>query len=135
MANYGIQDIIIKLDNSGGTPTTITTEVQTINGFDVDSVMEETTAFGSAWKTSKATGLRMVADITLGGLYSETIDAIAIDMPTGPSATSRTFELTYGSTNKSSVETWKKGYRRRPSKALLRYELVLEATGAVTETT
>jgi hypothetical protein len=138
MANYGPSNIAISFDDSTGTPVVMTAYILTINGFDKEAAMEETTAFGSAWKTSKATGVRMVGDIVLGGLYDDTADtgpdAIFNDVVDGPSDSTRTFALTYGGSKSSSVETWIKKYRRIPgARALTRYEVTLEPTGAVTE--
>lgn len=137
MAEYGPADIIIEFDDSGGTLRVMTPYILTINGFDVEAAMEETTTFGLAWKTSKGTGVRMASNIVLGGNYNDTAstgpDAIFKTVVSGPSVATRTFKITYGSTNASSCETNIKKYGRKPGKLLTKFEAELEPTGAVTE--
>lgn len=137
MANYGPDDVSLSFDNAGGTPVVMTDYILTINGIEIEAAMEETTTFGLAWKTSKATGIRMVGDITITGNYDDTAttgpDVIFNAVVSGPSVASRTLLLGYGSTKTSSVETWIKKYSRKVGKILTKYEVVLEPTGAVTE--
>jgi hypothetical protein len=137
MAEYTSADTVIEFDDSGDTLRVITPYVLTINGFDVEAAMEETTAFGSAWKQSKATGIRMVNNIVLGGNFNDTAtvgpDVVFKGVATGPNSATRTFKLTYGGGLSSSVETVLKRYSRKPQKGITKYEAELEPTGAVTE--
>lgn len=138
MSNFGPADLILKFDDSGGTLRTITPYIMTINGFDVEAVMEETTAFGKSWRESKATGIRMVANIVLGGNFDDTAvdgpDVVFKGVASGPSSATRSFEITYGSTLKSACETTLQKYSRKPGKQLTKFEATLEPFGAVTET-
>lgn len=137
MSNYGPSSLVIMVDDSGGTPRNMTAFILTINDVSVEAVMEETQAFGKAWKESLATGVRFLQPIVLGGLYDDVAngpDAVFVGVASGPSATTRTFAVTYGGAKSTSVETLISKYSRKPDRnALLKFEATLQPTGTVTE--
>lgn len=139
MANYGPSSIVVKYDNSGGTLVDITAYVITINDIDVENIMEEVRPFGATWAKHLPIGVGQVAPIEISGLYDDTAttgpDALLANrVPEGPAASTRTLEITYGSTKKTTVETHLISYKRTADKnGLTRYTARLQPTGAVTE--
>lgn len=138
MAKYGSPSIVVKIDDSGGTPQDITQYVQTINGIEVEALTEESHPFGVAWVAALATGLKKMADVVIGGLYDDTIttgpDALLNALPAGPATPTRTLEITYGGTKKTTVEVIIAKYVRTAVRGSLhRYEATLRPTGTVTE--
>lgn len=139
MAVYGPTNIIIKVDDSGGVLRTMTPYILTINDVSIEAVMEESQSFGDAWRESLATGVRFMADINLGGLYDDTAatgpDVVFKGVASSPTEATRTFEITYGGTKTTSVETLIQKYSRKPDRnGLTKYDVTLRPTGAVTET-
>jgi hypothetical protein len=139
VANYGQSSVIVAFDNSGGTPVTMTTYVQTINGVDVESLMEQSDSFGDSWLEFLPVGVRKVSgDIVLEGLYDDTAttgpDAV-FNAPAPTVATSsRTLTLTFGGSKTFAVETYIKKYSRMLVRGKLhRYSVTLQPTAAVTE--
>jgi hypothetical protein len=59
VAKYGSNSIVIEFDNAGGSLVDMSAHILQINGFDVEALMEESTAFSKAWKESLATGVRL----------------------------------------------------------------------------
>lgn len=137
MANYGPNSLQIQVDDSGGVLRNMTAYILTINDVSVEAVMEETQAFGKAWKESLATGVRFMAPIVLGGLYDDVAngpDAVFVGVASGPAAATRTFQVTYGAAKSTSVETLVAKYVRKPDRnALTKFEATLQPTGTVTE--
>ena len=68
MAKYGSNSLIVAVDNSSGTPVTMTNYVTSINAVSVEALLQETTAFGDAWQEQLSTGMRRAEPIVLGGL-------------------------------------------------------------------
>ncbi|HXG69523.1 MAG TPA: hypothetical protein VNJ04_02810 [Gemmatimonadaceae bacterium] len=138
MANYGPTNIIIKVDDADGMLRTMTPYILSINDVSIEAVMEETNAFGDAWRESLATGVRFMSDINLGGLFDDVAlgpDIVFSGVASGPSATTRTFEITYGGTKVTSVETLIQKYSRKPDRnALTKFDATLRPTGIVVET-
>lgn len=139
MAKYGSNSLVVEFDNSGGTLQNMTQYVTSINGIDIEAVLEESHTFGDQWFESLATGLRKVNDVVIGGFYDDTAstgpDVIFGAVADLPSVASRTLKLTWGSTKTTSVETLILKYTRKPVKnELTKFEVTLRPTGAVTET-
>lgn len=133
MAKYTAADLVIEFDNSANTLVNMSQHVQTINGLDVEAVIEEAHTFGDSWVEQLFTGLKRAADVTLGGLYDDTA-------ATGPNAIfnalgdTRTLRVTWGGTKTSSMETLIKQFKRTPARGeLTKYEVTLAITGAITE--
>lgn len=138
MAKYGSNSVTINVDNSGGTPVDMSQHVLEINGIEIEAILEESHSFGDAWFESLAVGLRRMAPVVLGGFYDDAAstgpDVIFNAVANGPAATTRTFQVVYGASKSTSVETLIAKYGRKLSRgALHRYETTLQPTGAVTE--
>ncbi|HXH05852.1 MAG TPA: hypothetical protein VNI83_04605 [Vicinamibacterales bacterium] len=140
MAKYGSSSIVIEFDNAGGTLVNVTQYVTTINGIDVEALMEEGThPFGASWEEAIPSGVRRMNEITLGGLYDDTAttgpDAIFNAVASSPTVATRTLRITWGGTKTTSVECYIKNYRRTPTRnEVTKFEVVLRPVGAVTET-
>lgn len=112
----------------------MTQYIQEINGVSVQAVLEEDAhTFGDSWVEVLATGLKRMQPITFSGFYDDTAS-------TGPNAvfnsvgSTRTLAVTYGSTNKSTVETVIQEYTRTPQRGrLTRFSVTVLPTGSVTE--
>lgn len=136
MANSSPAGVKVMYDNSGGTPVDITAEILTIGDIDVEEITEEVHPFGAAFEMNKGVGVGRVPDLTFGGLYSDTIDALFADrVPEGPNATTRTLTITFiaGSPGKSfEVETILMRYKRSLDRgALGKYEVTLQHAAGV----
>ncbi len=144
MANSAPSDVKIFYGLDGGSPPApldITSEVMTLGDLDVVEITEEVRPFGGVFDNNKGIGVGQVPDLTFGGLYSETIDAIFSNrIPEGPNATPRDFtvQMISGSPGKTfTVSTVLKGYKRTNDRgALGKYTVTLAHTGgsAPTET-
>lgn len=133
MAKYGSPSVDISWAG-----TSIKNYVRTINGVDISSLMEESHAFGDTWFESLATGMKQMADVVLGGFYDDTAttgpDALFVTTASGPSTSSSSLVITYGSTKTTTVSAFIVKYRRTLSLGKLHgFEVTLRPTGAVTE--
>lgn len=133
MAKYGSDDVVIEVDNSGGTLVDLSQYIDTINEINISAMLQESHAFGDSWVENLYTGVKMIAPVTIEGFYDDTTT-------TGPNAVlnslgdTRTFKITYGSTKTTSVEAVITSYVRRPVRGeLTRFTCTLTPTGAVTE--
>jgi hypothetical protein len=138
VAKYGSNSVTINVDNSGGTPVDMTQHTLDINDVEIESILEESHAFGDSWFESLATGVRRMAPIVMGGLYDDTSssgpNAMYATTASGPSETLRTWQCVYGSTKSTSVETLIAKYGRKLGRAALhKYSVTLQPSGAVTE--
>ena len=138
MAKYGSNSVTINFDNSGGTPVDMSQHVLECNGVEIEAILEESHSFGDAWFESLGTGLRKMAPVVLMGLYDDTSstgpDAIFNAVNSGPSVSTRTLQIVYGSTKSTSVETLIAKYTRKIARQVLhKYEVTLQPSGAVTE--
>lgn len=139
MAKSTPAGIVIKYDNSGGTLVDLSQYILTIGGVDVESVLEEVHSFGDSWEESLPIGVGKMAPIVLGGLYDSVVtvgpDALFIrTSPETPTSATRTLEITWEGSKKTTVETFVKVYKRSPDRnALTKFEVTLQPTGTVTE--
>jgi len=73
MARYGWDDVSIVVDKSdGGTTQEMKAYIQTINGLDVEAILEDMTVMGSAWEASEYVGLKRGSPIVITGPYDDT---------------------------------------------------------------
>src|SRR5438045_9625531 len=109
MANYGPTSLAITFDDSGGTPRVMTPYILTVNDVSVEAALEETQAFGKAWRESLATGIRFMQDIVLGGLFDDTAatgpDAVFNAPAPTPATATRSLLIGYGGPTTWTVET------------------------------
>lgn len=128
MAKYGSPNLVVSI---GGTD--MSQHVDTINGFEVEAMIQESHTFGDSWVERLYSGVKNGLPFTMGGLYDDT-------GTTGPDAKFNTLGttvaviLTWGGTKTSSFNALVTKYRRLPARGeLTRYEVELTPTGAVTE--
>ncbi len=133
MAKFGFGDLKIEVDNSGGSPTDMSTFIKTVNGFSIEALLEEITSAGDADERWAKVGVSRASEIVFGGDFDD-------EAATGPDAIfnslgdTRTVKFTYGGTKTSEVEAIIKRYDRSPTKGeLTNFEVALQPTGAVTE--
>jgi hypothetical protein len=139
MAKSTPADIVIEYDNAGGALVDISQYVQTINGIEIEGILEETHTFGDSWEESLPVGIGKTGQIEIGGVYDDTgatgPDALfAGRIPETPASSTRTFKMTYVGAKTTSVETYLSKYTRNPDKnGLTKWKATLQPTGAVTE--
>lgn len=133
MANYGPDDIVITVTDSGAVTRTMTPYVREINGFKISAIVQESHSFGDTWVEHLYTGIRKGDDVTMRGLYDDTAT-------TGPNVVfigigdTRTVVITWGSTKTSTFSAVIVSYERLAKlDELTMYEVVLRPTGSVTE--
>ena len=137
MARVGsdVMAILITSASATGAFHDISAYVTEINGFLIEALLEEGTAFSDAWPRQFYTGIRQVGDITINGFY----DDVAAS---GPHAlfggltqlgAERVMKLKFGTTNEyPKFDFLIKSYTRDPErKALTKYSAVFVPTGAV----
>ena len=139
MALSAPSGIVIEYDNAALALVNITQYVQSITEFNTESIVEETHTFGDTFEEQTPIGLARLSDITIEGLYDDTVtvgpDALfANRTPESPDADTRTLKITWRSGKTSSVETRLKAYNRMADRnALTRYSVTLVPYGIVTE--
>lgn len=138
MAKYGSNSIVVEMDDAAGVVRNVTQHILTSSAVELESVLEESHAFGDSWREHLATGLQQMNPITFGGFYDDTAitgpHVVFGDRPTGPASITKTLKVTWGGAKYTEVETHIQKYRRIPSRgALTRFEAELQPTGAVTE--
>lgn len=125
---HGSAEITITYDDGpGGTPRIITPYVLTFGGIKLTSNMQKSTAYGVAIEAMLPTGLSVIAQITVTGLFDDTATVgphiVFIAPDTSPQAATRTLAVVIGNSR-----TWtSEGY-------LVSYE-VTGKNGALTEFT
>lgn len=133
MSKYGSDDVVIEVDNSGGTLVNLSQYIDTINEINISAMIQESHAFGDSWVEQLYTGVKMTAPITIEGFYDDT-SSTGPDVVLNSLGDTRTFKITYGSTKTTSVEAVITSYVRRPVRGeLTRFTCTLTPTGAVTE--
>lgn len=126
-------------DDENGDPVDITSEVQSVNEFDLGNVLDNTTPYGVAMPVFQPTGRGTFAPINLGFLFKTggTIETLfGGRIPESADADTRTFKVQYGTGRTTSVETHLANYKAIPNKdnGLTRSQVVLQPTGEITET-
>lgn len=130
MAKYGQSDFIISV---GG--TNMSQHVDTLNGADIEAMLQQSDTFGDSWVEQLYTGIRRMEPIVVEGFYDDTAT-------TGPDAkfggaalgTTVAVVLTWGGAKTSSFNAVISRYARTPGRGeLSRYAATLTPTGAVTE--
>ena len=139
MAKYGSNSLIVAVDNSSGTPVTMTNYITSIGNVTVEALLQETTAFGDSFVEQLSTGMRRAEPIVLGGLYDDTSggpDSVFNDVASGPAdtASTRTITITWGGSKTTACEAIIPNYTRTATRGeLTAYEVTLTPTGTVTE--
>ena len=128
MAKYGSNSMAVSI---GGTD--MSQHIDTLNGFEVEALIQESHTFGDSWVERLYTNIRNAMPFTLVGFYDDTVT-------TGPDAKFNTLGttvavvLTWGGTKTSTFNAIVTKYKRTPTRGELhRYEVELTPSGAVTE--
>ena len=135
MAKYGSDDVVVEYDDVGGSLVDMSQYVDTMNGIKFNAEMQEGHAFGDSWVEELFTGMKRGEDIVLEGFYDDTATS-GPDVVFGMAAlgSTRTLEITYGSTKTTTVETVNKSYERSSQRGQLsRFKVTLSPTGAPSE--
>ena len=130
---HGPDEILIKVDNSGGTLVDLSPYIDTFNGITKEALTEEDTVFGDANETHGVVGVSRVQPVTLEGWYDDTAT-------TGPHAilnaigNTRSLQITWGNSLTTTVECVITSYARSAARSgSTRFSANLLPTGAVTE--
>jgi len=139
MAKSTPAEIVVEFDNSGGTLQNISQYSITLNGIEVEQILERADSFGDSWEEHLPVGKGKVAPVVLGGHFDDTASTgpdalLKITTPDTPASTSRTLKITWRTGVTTSVETWRQKYKRAPVRDnLTAFEATLQPTGATTE--
>ena len=133
MAKYGTSDFILSF---GG--TAMTAHTQSVNGFDVESNMEDSQSFGVSWAATLATGTKKASDLEVEGFYDDAAggpSAVYLAaLPTGPATATSAVIITWGSTKTSSFAAYCVKFSRMATRnQITRYKATIRPSGAVTE--
>jgi len=135
MAKYGQDDFDIEVDDSdGGSLTSMKAYVDTIDGMEVERILEQSDTFGDSWVEQLYTGIRRGNTFTIEGFYDDTASTGPDAVFNGTHVQTRSVRLTWGGTKTSSFEAWFQKYRRMAVRGrLTRYQVTIVPSGAVTE--
>jgi hypothetical protein len=133
MAKYGSPDFAMSF---GGTD--MTAHVQSINGFEVEALTQDSKSFSDVWDEVLATGGKKASDVVVKGLYDDAAGGpsavFLAALPTGPATAASAVVLTWGSTKTSSFNAFMVKFSRMATKnQITEYEATIRPTGAVTE--
>lgn len=142
MANYGQPAVIIEIGSASGAALgslkPISNYVDTINGVELEALIQQSDAFGDSWQESLYTGIKKMTPITISGFY----DDVAASGPhalmgqTSDLGADRLFEISMGASDVVNGRCIIQKYTRAPSRnQLTRYTAVLQPTGAIGTTT
>lgn len=133
MARYGMPELKVEVDNSGGTPVDMSTYVRTVNGVDIQKVVNEITSAGDTAERWDSINLTSAPEIVLAGPYDDTAT-------TGPDAIfnsvgdTRTVKFTFGGSKTFEVEGIIRRYGvRMGGTDHDTYEVAFQPTGAITQ--
>lgn len=143
MANRGQPDFTITVTTTSATAAfrDISQQVDTINGLNLEALLEQSDAFGDSWREFLYTGVKQADDLVIEGFYEDTATATGVAAIFGNASdlgAEREVELNFAGAGSdvshfdALVRSWWRGPRRG---ALTRYRLTLSPSGAVTTTT
>jgi hypothetical protein len=72
MAKYGSGSVTVTMDDSGGTPQTITPYVQTMGGLKIEAITQQTNPFGTTAEAFTPVGVFKSIDIPITGFFDDT---------------------------------------------------------------
>ena len=142
MANRGQPDFQILVTTTSATSAfrDISQQVDTINGFNTEALLEQSDAFGDSWREQLYTGIRQMDDIDMEGFYEDTATATGVAAIFGNATdlgAEREAELNFanaaGGTDVAKFDFLVKRWWRGPKRgALTRFRLTVSPTGAMT---
>jgi hypothetical protein len=132
---HGSSEVIITLDDAGGTPRTITNFVLTVGALKITSNMQKSDAFGDAWEEMLPTGKQKVDPIKLTGFFDDTPTTgphVVMGAPdASPQSATRTLAVVVGNAKTFTVECFLSAYSVLPKNgALTEFEADLQPSGA-----
>ena len=136
MAQYSSANVVVDVDDNGGSPQTFTAFVRAIGNISIEGIIQESTTFGVSWASYVSTAIKKMAPLTLGGFYDTTATSGPDVLFAGyaGSTTTRTVKITYGGGKYTSFEALIQKYERMPKLgAMTEYQVTLQPTGTVTE--
>jgi hypothetical protein len=135
MAKYGPDDVTIEIDDdAGGTLQDVSDHIDTLDGFEIEAIIEQANSFGDTWVEQLFSGIRQANEFTIEGFYDDVATVGSKAMYNNSEGETRSVRFTWGSTNTSSFEAIIRSYRRLPTRdGSLRYSVTFAPTGAVTE--
>lgn len=140
VAGQDLFQLLVTTTSSTAAYRDISQQVITFGGFNTEAILEQSDAFGDAWREFLYTGIRQMDDITVGGLFEDTATATGVHAIFGQATdlgAERECELNFrvaaGGTDVAKFDFLVKSYKRLPSRgALTRFEMVWTPTGAMT---
>lgn len=142
MANRGQPEFQIQVTTTSATTSfrDISQQVDTINGFGVEALLEQSDAFGDSWREQLYTGIRQMDDLTLEGFFEDTATATGVHAIFGQATdlgAEREMELNFalaaGGTDVAHFDLIIRRYERVVRRGgLTRYRAVVAPTGAMT---
>ena len=138
MAKYGSDDVVVQVDDSGGSLVDISQYVDEIGEVNVSAAVQDSHAMGDTWVEKLATGLKQHEPIELKGFYDDTATTgphvILYGNDGSALGATRTLKITFGNSKYFQVEAVITSYKRGITRGeLTRFSAVLTPTGAVTE--
>lgn len=132
MAKYGPADLVISVDDSGGTPVDVTAFIDEQSDAVIEAIIEESHAFGVNFVEHLFTGIKRMSEITFTGFYDDAaanFDAIFVGI-----GGTRTVVLTWGGSKTTTFEAIITTYTRSAGRnTSTRASAALMPTGTITE--
>lgn len=133
MGNYGPTEVAIAVDDTAFTPVNLTGYITEFNGFEVELMTEEITAFGDTVVENASVGVKKINDLVLKGFYNDNGSGpdVTIYGSTGNGlnlTSTRTIKVTYNAISGTSG-TW----RQHKIEAILVSYKVITGKGALTK--
>lgn len=72
MSKYGSGSVTVTMDDSGGTPRTITPYVKTINGLKIETITQDVNPFGGTAEKPNSVGVYKSQTIQITGEFDDT---------------------------------------------------------------
>ena len=133
---HGSAEVTIALDDSGGTPRTITNYVLTMGALKITAGLQPSTAYGDSWEEILMTGVKKGEPIQLGGLFDDTATTgphVVMGVPdSSPQASTRTLAIVVGNSKTFTAEGYITSYAVVAKEgALTEFDAVFHPTGSV----
>jgi len=137
MAKYSSPDLVVHVDNAGGTLVDLSNYVKTIGGFGPTVETADTTAFGHTWRLFQA-HLKVGGEFTLEGDYDDTV-TVGPDAILNSLGSTRTTRIRWAGTGagkpEDEMETIIMKYERKAGVGGLHgFIATMKITGAVDST-
>jgi hypothetical protein len=137
LGRYGWPDVSIQFDKAdGGALQEMKAYITSINGLDIELILEDMTAAGETWEAQVYVGLKKGSPIVISGPYDDTATtgSDAVFNPTGATGVSRSCVITWGGAKTTTFEALIQKYGRKPAKGQLhKYEVTIVPTGAIVD--